>query len=312
MIFKNYEYFLAIAEEGSVSKAAEKLYISQPSLSKFLKRLEDNIGIELFSRDSYPLKLTEAGELYLTYVKDIVKKEKQLLQAFDDVRNYDSGTVSIGITVWRSSIMLPTVLPKFKSLYPKIDVKVYEGSHQYMASLLDRDKVDFCIFHLPNNYSTFTFEHLQYEKILFCVPEAHPLLKNIEQKDGSIHVQSMSNEEFMHYCDEPFIMLQPGQNIRDITQNFLNKLNITPNIVLETSNLVTALYSARKGLGVTFVPEAALHIPEQMQGLRLFRVDTPPLQWALGVAYKTGEVLGKQSRLFIDCIREVYLSEETK
>lgn len=303
MFFKNYEYFLAIAEEGSVSKAAEKLYISQPSLSKYLKRLEDNVGVELFNREAYPLRLTEAGELYLDYVRDITQKEKRLAQDFSDLHNLEKGTVSIGITVWRSSIILPLVLPDFKKQYPKIDVKVYEGSHQYMASLLEAEKVDFSIFHLPNSYQNITFEHLQYERILFCVCQSHPLLQPPAAEPPAA-IGSMNPDEFTRFSHEPFILLMPGQNIRDITQNYLNKLGITkPHIILETSNIVTAINAAKAGLGVTFVPEAALHISEQVQGLRFFTVDAPPLQWEVGIAYKTGNPIGKQARLFIDHIR---------
>jgi len=302
MVFKNYEYFLAIAEEGSVSKAAEKLYISQPSLSKYLKRLEEKVGVELFNRDSHMLQLTEEGKLYWNYVKEIIQKEKQLIQDFSDVRNLESGTVSIGITVWRSSIILPVVLPVFKKRYPKIEVKVYEGSHQYMASLLENGKVDFSIFHLPNNYHNVTFEHLLFEKILFCVDEEHPLLRELDYPKTEIG--TMTNEDFMRFDKELFILLQPGQNIRDISQNYLNKLGIRPNVVLETSNIVTAINVAKTGLGITFVPEAALHIPDQAQKLRFFTVDTPPLCWEVGIAYRTGTVISKQAQLLIKCIRE--------
>jgi LysR family transcriptional activator of glutamate synthase operon len=304
MIFKNYEYFLMIAEEGSVSKAAERLYISQPSLSKYLKRLEKNVGVKLFYRDSYPLRLTDAGKLYLSYVKDIVQKEKRLTEDLAIIQNTETGVISIGITVWRSSIVLPIVLPKFKKQYPGIEVKVYEGSHQYMDSLMKLDKVDFSIFHRPNSYQDITFEHILYEKILFCVNSNHPLLQGLGKKQSHNYVGSISNDDFMRFRSEPFILLMPGQNIRDITQNFLNKLGIEPNIVLETSNIVTAMNAVKTGLGVTFVPETVLHIPEQAQGLSFFTVDIPPLQWEVGFAYKTGEAPGRQARLLMNCIRD--------
>lgn len=304
MLFKNYEYFLTIAEEGSVSKAAERLYISQPSLSKYLKRLEERIGLDLFNRESYPLRLTSAGELYLNYVKDIVKKEKRLLLDFADIQNMDSGTVSIGLTVWRSSIILPLVLPHFKKRYPKIEVEVYEGSHQYLASLLEHDKVDFVICHLPNQFQNVTFEHLHYEKILFCMNEMHPFLQRIGKQHGDVRIMSMGNNDFIQFSEEPFILLKQGQNLRDITQNFFNKLGQKPNIALETSNIVTAINAAKKGLGVTFAPEAVLRSPEQSQRLIFFSVDNPPLQWEVGFAFKTGIPLRKHVQLFMDCIRE--------
>ena len=101
MVFKNFEYFIAIAEEGSISKAAERLYISQPSLSKYLKRLEENFGEELFCRESYPLKLTKAGELYLSYVKELTKKETRLLEELSYLRNSEAGDVCVGVPIFK-------------------------------------------------------------------------------------------------------------------------------------------------------------------------------------------------------------------
>lgn len=304
MVFKNYEYFMAIAEEGSISKAAERLYISQPSLSKYLKRLEENIGEELFCRDSYPLKLTGAGELYLSHVKEITKREKRLLEELSYLKNSETGEVSMGITVWRSSILMPVVLPVFKARYPRIHVSIQEGSHQHMASMLELGKVDFSIFHLPNSYQDFTFEHLLFEKILFCVNRENPRLAGVEiqNPDG---VNRLSHEEFTVFEEEGFVLLKQGQNIRDITQNYLNKLGIRPEVVLETSNIVTAMNMVKVGMGVTFVPEAVLSIRGQNEGLYFFSIDEPPLQWEVGAAYKSGLPLRRQARLLVDCMKEI-------
>lgn len=304
MVFKNYEYFMAIAEEGSISKAAGRLYISQPSLSKYLKRLEENIGEELFCRDSYPLKLTDAGELYLSHVKEITGREKWLLEELSYLRSSETGEVSMGITVWRSSILMPVVLPVFRARYPRIHVGIQEGSHQHMASMLELGKVDFSIFHLPNSYHDFTFEHLLFEKILFCVNKDNPKLAGVEigNPEG---VNVLSHEEFLKFEEEEFVLLKQGQNIRDITQNYLNKLGIHPNVLLETSNIVTAMNMVKIGIGVTFVPEAVLSIRGQNDGLYFFSIDDPPLRWEVGVAYRNSLPLRRQARLLVDCMKEI-------
>lgn len=306
MIFKNYEYFIAIAEEGSISKAAGRLYISQPSLSKYLKRLEENIGEELFCRESYPLKLTRAGELYLSYVRDITKREKWLQEELSYLRSCETGEVSIGITVWRSSILMPVVMPVFKERYPRIKVSIQEGSHQHMASMLELGKADFSIFHLPNSYHDFTFEHLLFEKILFCVNRDNPRLSGLDIRNPE-GINNMGNEEFRAFEDEGFILLKQGQNIRDITQNYLNKLRFHPDVILETSNIVTAMNMVKVGMGVTFVPEAVLSIQGQNEGLCFFAIDEPPLQWEVGVAYKNGLPLRRQARLLVECMKEILL-----
>jgi DNA-binding transcriptional LysR family regulator len=126
----------------------------------------------LFNRESYPLKLTEAGELYLEYVRDIIAKEKQLIRALADLHEGTRGLVRMGITPWRSSIIMPAVLPGFDSQYPNIKIEIYEGPHQDLASMLEHDKIDFSVFHLPHSYQNITFEHLFYEPILLAINKA--------------------------------------------------------------------------------------------------------------------------------------------
>ena len=302
MLFKNYEYFMAIVENQSISKAAEHLFISQPSLSKYLKRLEGKIGVPLFNRAAHPLKLTRAGEIYLSYVTDILRKEKFLTQELSDLQNEENGTVSIGITPWRSSVLLPLIFPAFKVKYPGISIVITEGTHQEMASMLDREKVDFCIFHLPNAYNTFTFQHLYYEKILFCINKKNPLLENYSFTSGKIN--RMSKKDFQKFGASQFILLRKGQNIRDICQNYLNKCNIYPDILLETSNIVTAINIVKNGMGVTFIPEGAILNAEERKDLEFFILDQPPLEWEVGIAYKMGNTLSSYSKNFINFIRD--------
>lgn len=304
--FKNADYFLAIVNEQSVSRAAEKLYISQPSLSKYLKRLEENLGVELFRRDSYPMSLTAAGELYYQYIMDIMEKERKLKQDFVDLDATPSGTVSMGITVWRSSIILPLVLPSFQQLYPRITVEVQEGSHKHLASLQEAGKVDFSVFHLPNIYSGLTFEHLIYERILFVVNAGNPVLQEVEVPPPGT-VGKLSRAAFSHFKRQRFILLKPGQNIRDLTQNFLNVLQIQPDVSLVTSNIVTALNMVLAGGGVTFVPEAALQMEGYVDKLCYFEIDDPPVQWEVGFAYRTGESVSKTARLFMEYIKSRYV-----
>lgn len=100
-------------------------------------------------------------------------------------------------------------------------------------------------------------------------------------------------------------MLQPGQNIRDITQNYLNKLNIKPDVALETSNIVTAINLVKVGMGVTFVPEAVRSIKGQTEGLCFFAIDDPSLHWEVGVAYKSDLPMKRQARLLVDCMKQL-------
>ena len=176
MVSKQEEYFLAIAQAGNISRAAQGLYLSQPALSNSLKRLEEDLGTQLFSRDTYPLQLTQAGELYYRYVREYQERERLLRQTLAQMEREPSGTGRIGLNFWRSSLVLPQVLPKFQRQYPQIQVEPAEGTHQELAALLDQGKLDVALFHRPNPYPQFSFQHLRYERILLTVHRGVPAL----------------------------------------------------------------------------------------------------------------------------------------
>ena len=101
MVLHNYEYFVAIVDEGSLTKAAEHLYVSQPSLSQYLKRLEANLGVELFDRSASPLRLTYTGERYYQYVLQMMKLDENIRREFQDIKNQTSGRLRLGVALWR-------------------------------------------------------------------------------------------------------------------------------------------------------------------------------------------------------------------
>ena len=103
MVLHNYEYFVAIVDEGSLTKAAEHLYVSQPSLSQYLKRLEANLGVELFDRSASPLRLTYTGERYYQYVLQMMKLDENIRREFQDIKNQTSGRLRLGVALWRGA-----------------------------------------------------------------------------------------------------------------------------------------------------------------------------------------------------------------
>lgn len=156
MIYKNYEYFLAIANKGSLTKAAESLYITQPSLSKYLSRLETSLNMELFDRTTSPLTLTYAGKRYYEYVQDMLALDQRLSEEFNEIRNNVRGEITIGIASWRSAIIMPTLLPMFYQRYPHVQINVEEGRSYTFERAMLNGKVDFCMMTLPSSFNVAT------------------------------------------------------------------------------------------------------------------------------------------------------------
>lgn len=127
-MIRNPEYFIAIVESGSLTKAAKKLYLSQPYLSQYLKQLEQSLGVELFDHSVSPLTPTYAGQLFYRYLLRQIHQEENFRQLITDLKNEDAGRIRLGMPYWRASCTLPVIFPEFHRKYPKIQLELSASS----------------------------------------------------------------------------------------------------------------------------------------------------------------------------------------
>jgi len=297
MIFKNYQYFLTIVEHGSITKAAEALYISQPSVSKYLSQLEKRLSVKLFDHTNYPLQLTFAGERYLAYVESVMELDKQISQEFFEINTEERGKVTMGIAPWRASILLPKVLPTFVEQYPNIKVELKEGKGDYLETLIDRNHVDFGLMNLPINSRNKSYQTVFEERILLAVHDENPLSSEI--RDNELQLERL--------MEERVIILKKGQNLASTIDSLFTTHNLYPKKSFETENVTTALRLVAKNFGITFVHESAKYY-EDLSDINLFSVSRPPLTSKLAAVYKTNSELSWASRRLIDHIKENYLT----
>ena len=136
MTYKELLYVKTIAEEKSISKASRKLYISQPSLSQAIQRIEESLGTILFKRTNTGLLLTLAGEKYYKMANQILKIYDDFRLEVNDINEMKTGKINIGITMHLSVYVLPIILPKFKEVCPFIDIFVFENNSTELEKLL--------------------------------------------------------------------------------------------------------------------------------------------------------------------------------
>ena len=151
MFVKNPEYFLTIVKECSISKAAERLYLSQSYLSQYLAKLENNLGATLLDRSHSPLKLTAAGEVFHGYIERQGYLDRQLVSDLRDIQDRKSPMLHIGVSPWRGSTLLPDVLPAFAKQYPDVQVVLHEAPVPQLAQLAEGSVTDFCIMQIPSD-----------------------------------------------------------------------------------------------------------------------------------------------------------------
>lgn len=311
----DFQYFLAMAEERNFTRAAERLYISQPALTKYIKRLEERLGVTLFDRSYTPVRLTYAGQLYLKYAHSMIRHDEELAQAFQEIKENDRGQIRLGITNFRSSILLPDVLPLFRKRYSKVDIVLTEGRSRFLGNELSSDRIDFCITNKTDiiNYTEFNSETIFCENIHLAVANTYPRLS--EFCPDPVEVARRNNLgdypiiDIRQLIDEPFYMMHSEQGLAYIIENFLGVRGIRLNNVMRTVNLLTAINLAAAGVGFSFIPDIPFKRGMFPRNLLYFRISETDIMWDITVFYQKNRTLSSHSRAFIDIMRERYGNE---
>lgn len=178
MEVKELNYIIAIAEEGSISKASERLFMAQSSLSQFLGRLEHEIGSKLFVRTSTGVRPTEAGRLMLAYAYQQLSEYHRVRDEIQDVDHLKVGRVIMGISTFRGTFLLPPVLKEFRMKYPGINVIIVEANSIALEGMLRAGTIDIALIVLPVKIlKPEDAELLMHDEMCIITHPSHPVLK---------------------------------------------------------------------------------------------------------------------------------------
>lgn len=302
MFVKNPEYFLTIAKERSISKAAERLYLSQPYLSQYLAKLEANLGVVLLDRSHTPLKLTPAGQLFHAYLERQSFLDRQLISDLRDLQDKKRPTLHIGVSPWRGSILLPDILPLFAKEYPDVQVVLHEAPVPELGGLASGNVIDFCIMHIPGDLTDLTYELVMREHVFLVGRRDHPLLCGMD----SPYCAPKPFPDLRLLERERVIMLPSDWRLTKLLQNTFSVHNVELQNILITTNNNTALNLAAENMGFAFLQESGLSRTPHLDSLACFTVGEPPLTCPMAVVYKKNGFLSPAARTFIDLIRTYY------
>ena len=304
MFVKNPEYFLTIVKEGSISRAAEKLYLSQPYLSQYLAKLERELGVTLLERSRTPLRMTPAGELFHAYLDSQRYLDRQLQSDLKELQQGERSVLHLGVATWRGSVLLPDVLPLFVRRYPDVQVVLHESPAPGLEELMADDVTDFCIMHIPADADDLNYEMILQERVLLVGNRSHPLVAaQVGDRD------EIASFDLRQLEQETLIMLPPDWRMARILNNTFDVYNMKPRRTILTTNNNTAVNLVAEGMGFTFFPETGLKRIRHLEQLAFFTVGEPPLYCPLAAVYKKNSFLSPAARAFIDLTRSVYNHE---
>lgn len=228
MNLRHAQYILTVLQEGSISAAAKKLFISQPSLSQMIKTAENALGTPILNRSTEPISLTQAGQLYVDTAKRILALDSNLQKAITELSHQETGTIRLGIPVQRALQVIPYVLPKFRELYPFVSLQIFEHGSRHLESMILDGSVDIaCPTTSPK------YEELNY--ILIKTEELVLLAGN--QTDLACRIPSGTPIEITEAKQELFVAHKKDHSTRVTMDALFASYDIQPEIILETSNV---------------------------------------------------------------------------
>lgn len=300
MDYSDLRYFIAIAEHKNLTKAAQELYISQPTLTKFLQKLEKDLGGKVFRKNGHQYNLTFLGQRYLEYARKVITLNQDWEKELSDMRSSYEGELNIALPPMRCASLIPQFLPEFHKKHPGVHINFYEYGHFIQDTLLTDGNLDFGILSEWQAHADLNYVHLKTEEILLVLEPGHPLAeKAVMRKDCHYPWLDLSL-----LADYPFILHFPDQNTGRAARQLFEQYHIQPPVPFQTRDNHTCIQLAAKGLGASFAPESYIQHTSQFWPMLVFSVGDPPIHNELTIAYRKNSYLSTYAADFINIAKK--------
>lgn len=288
MDLKQLKYFMAIVEEGQISRAAKRLHIAQPPLSLQLKLLEEDLGVKLIERNTKSMRLTKAGHA-------LYQRAEQILGLVNattlEIREFDEGlrgTLAIGSPPGIGHLYMPARIQAFRERYPEVHFQWREGNTYRVLELLDSHVIEVGIVRLPVDESSYDSIPLVTE----------PWVAVIRKDDGN--ESQPARIALPELAQRPLLLMQRQQGIfcHDMVWDELRKAHITPNVFCESDNVLALLSLVELGLGVAIVPRSSTTL-KPVDTLHVMEISGCRLESSVAIIWLKGQRLSAAAKLFL-------------
>jgi len=276
-------YFIAVAQENSFSRAARRLYVSQPPLSTQIKALERELGVRLFERSNRGVSLTAAGSAFFDDACELVGRLEHARTRAQRADRGDIGTLSVGFVSIADYSILPPALKSFRSSFPSVQVQLHELTTDAQIPQLRAGRLDLGIALAPVDEPDLQFERLRREELVLAAPSGHGAVRG----SGAIDLRRLSKESFI----VPPRDIAPG--LYDLTISYCRSFGFSPRITQQARQMQTVIGLVSCGMGFALVPSSVRNLrragvqyrplrrkaaPVELVIMRLRNSDSPPTE----------------------------------
>lgn len=306
-MFRNKNYVLTILKEGSFSKAAEILYVSQPSLSATIKRIEEKISAPIFDRSTSPVSLTEIGAEYVRRAAEIEAAEKNFEKFVEDNLNLTSGKIRIGGSSFFSAYVIPRMISEFNKIYPKITFELFEDNTKSLIEKIESGKIDLALDNSSEKFENISTVKYMEEILLLAVPNTFAIndsLKDFRLTAGEIredkHLNESTSVSLSKFSKEPFILLNPENDTGKRAKLLFGKYRITPKIIFNVEQQLTAYNISSNQLGISFISDNLVKSIKTEKNLFYYRLGDKEIFRNVNFYIKNNHYISNACKKFIE------------
>lgn len=280
MTLEKFNYLTMLCEERNVTKAAQRLFITQPTLTVFLNKLERDLGFRLFDRSHNPVTLTYSGQIYMERIRALLLEENRLIEEIRDL-NQPRDTIRIGIGQIHSEMMCPHLIFRLLKKWPDLNVTLREDQEMQIMECLRRDEIDVFLGHVEIDTVNFRFEPLFEETLVIAVPE------NLMPEE--LLRSALSNGLAHSTIDTPFVispdvlanmpLIRPAKSQGAFLnlKQFLDQYHIHPTQTIQTANMITAAGMLQMGMGYMYLAPMLLETAHVEKPCRIYPCTLPKM-----------------------------------
>lgn len=311
--FSRKDLIYTVYQEGSISKAAQKLFISQPSLSVMIQKIEEEVGVPLFDRTSKPIRLTEAGQEYIKATEEMLHIEKSFENYLEACQNLQTGSLTIGSNQLLSSLVLPRYIGRFLQKYPNIHLNLVDDNSVLLENMAMAGQLDLVLDNHLLDRNLFEQRILRKEWLLLAVPKSFSCNTGLEKYqltyENIVAGKHLTEGEFAPLCafaDIPYVAMTRQNETRRRSDDIFHEAGIKPKNILEIDRLVTLYSFVEQGSAASIVSDTLVqYLQNPSDNVVFYRINSQHACRELYISYKRNRYYSKAMEAFVSLIGNI-------
>lgn len=293
-MLREMECVYAVYQERNFSRAAKKLFISQPALSTTIKKLEAELGVLLFDRSTTPIGLTQAGEYYIQSLEKIMAIQRDMTAYFDNLGHQSRGRLRLGSSTYCCTYVLPDIIQEFNAQYPQTNVELIEAPSVELVRQLNDGTLDFLLDAGSAGDENFNEVPFANENLILSVPSAYCVNEELaahrlpyERVASGQYLQDNSPSVGLEcFSEESFLFLKKGNDMFTRGLAMCKEAGFEPKISMYVDQMLTAYYLSCEGKGCAFIRDSIIERVEKTSRICLYKIESSLAVRQLIFAYK--------------------------